>query len=194
MEREALLEHLRRKGEEKIGLLWREAEEKAHEQRQAASRTLAEQKELSAAEFSARLDLQAQRRVAEAKRQAGQRRTESYGALAARLWQLAAANLHHLRDENYQQVFAQLVQELPAHAWETVIVHPGDEALAVAAFPGAAIATDSRITGGFEVSGEQGRVRIVNTLDKRLERAWPELLPVLMQAIAAVEPDETTAL
>jgi V/A-type H+-transporting ATPase subunit E len=31
-----------------------------------------------------------------------------------------------------------------------------------------------------EVNGDGGRIRIVNTLEKRLERGWPELLPDLI--------------
>jgi V/A-type H+-transporting ATPase subunit E len=37
-----------------------------------------------------------------------------------------------------------------------------------------------------EVIAEGGRVRVDNTLEKRLERAWPELLPRLLNAILRV--------
>ena len=121
--------------------------------------------------------------LAEAERQAALIKLEAEKVLAGRLYTLAHGTLARLRDARYAELFAALVEELLPCQWQTVRVNPADSELAKASFPGAAIETDSGITGGMEVIAEGGRVRVVNTLEKRLERAWPELLPRLLNAI-----------
>src|SRR5512133_229294 len=121
--------------------------------------------------------------MAQAARQAARIRLEAENELAGRLYTLAHGTLTRLRDDHYPELFAALVEELLPCQWQAVRVNPADSALAEAAFPGAAIETDSGISGGLEASAEGGRVRIDNTLDKRLERAWPEHLPRLLNAI-----------
>jgi hypothetical protein len=34
-----------------------------------------------------------------------------------------------------------------------------------------------------EVTGDNGRLCVVNTLEKRLERGWPQLLPEMIRAV-----------
>lgn len=121
--------------------------------------------------------------LAEAERQAALIRLEAEQAFGSRLYALARDTLVQLRDDRYPELFAALVKELlPCH-WQTVRVNPVDTELAGALFPGVEIQADSGITGGLEVSAEGGKVRIDNTLEKRLERAWPELLPRLLSTI-----------
>jgi V/A-type H+/Na+-transporting ATPase subunit E len=96
---------------------------------------------------------------------------------------VARAFLAELRDNGDAELFAALEAELLPCQWETVRVNPADAELAEVRFPGARIETDGGITGGLEVAADGGRVRIDNTLEKRLERGWPELLPRLMNAI-----------
>lgn len=121
--------------------------------------------------------------LAEAERQAALIKLEAEKVLAGRLYTLAHGILPRLRDDGYAELFADLVEELLPCQWETVRVNPADSELAKTSFPGVAVETDCGITGGMEVSAEGGRVRVVNTLDKRLERAWPELLPHLLKVI-----------
>lgn len=195
MTRESMLQHLRLQGEETISRLWREAETRIREQRALAERTLAEQREQAATEFSARLDLLGRTGQMEARQQADRRRVTAHNQLAARLKELAVANLATLRSMDYDRVFALLVDELPKGVeWEGVTVHPDDRGLAAAALPRASITTDSAITGGLAVTAREGRVRIVNTFDKRLERAWPEILAVLLHELASAgERDDNPA-
>jgi vacuolar-type H+-ATPase subunit E/Vma4 len=42
---------------------------------------------------------------------------------------------------------------------------------------------DDTVSGGLEVTGDAGRICIDNTLEKRLERGWQDLLPILVSAI-----------
>ena len=124
--------------------------------------------------------------MAEAKRQAALIKLEAENVLAGRLYTLAHGTLAQLRDDRYAELFVALVEELLPCQWQAVRVNPADSELAKASFPGAAIETDKGITGGMEVIAEGGRVRIDNTLEKRLERAWPELLPRLLNAVSRV--------
>jgi V/A-type H+-transporting ATPase subunit E len=124
--------------------------------------------------------------LAKAEWQAALIKLEAEKVLTGRLYTLAHDNLARLRDARYAELFAALVEELLPCQWQTVRVNPADSELTKASFPGAAIETDSAITGGMEVIAEGGRVRVDNTLDKRLERAWPELLPRLLNAVPRV--------
>ena len=121
--------------------------------------------------------------LAEAERQAALIRLEAEKALAGRLYTLAHGTLPRLRDDHYAELFSALAAELLPCRWETVRVNPADGGLAQASFPGAAIEPDGGISGGMVVVAEGGKVRVDNTLDKRLERAWPELLPRLLNAV-----------
>ena len=40
-----------------------------------------------------------------------------------------------------------------------------------------------QISGGLKVESPEGRVVIINSLDKRLEHLWPEILPEIMREL-----------
>jgi V/A-type H+-transporting ATPase subunit E len=60
-------------------------------------------------------------------------------------------------------------------------VSPQDLALARLHFPGAEIQGDPAIGGGFAATGDGGSYQVVNTLERRLERVWPLVLPLLLR-------------
>lgn len=96
--------------------------------------------------------------------------------------------LQHLRLQG-EEAIRRLRQEAEAKVREqraAAEVHPDDQGLARAALPQALIVGDRRITGGLAVKGQGGRMRVDNTLAKRLERAWPELLPKLLSELGQV--------
>jgi vacuolar-type H+-ATPase subunit E/Vma4 len=64
-----------------------------------------------------------------------------------------------------------------------VRVNPEDVALAGKYFPGAEIIPDRNITGGMDASTADGTIRIINTFEKRMERAWTDMLPVLIKDV-----------
>jgi vacuolar-type H+-ATPase subunit E/Vma4 len=103
--------------------------------------------------------------------------------LAGRLHALALEALGGLRNETYGDLFASLTAEIPSGAWQRVRVNPLDRSLAERHFPLATIVCDPAIGGGFEVEAEEGRIRIGNTLETRLDRAWPDVLPALMRDV-----------
>ena len=187
MNRESMLEHLRRQGEEAIAELWRAAEAKIEERRAEAGRSSARRREEAEVEGAARRSQSARDVLMAARRQAEEQRNGCRHQLRQRLAALAPPILLSLRDEEYPRTFALLVAELPEQEWIAATVNPDDRELAAAAFPGAAIAIDPLMSGGFTVTGRGGRMRVVNTFEKRLERAWPELLPPLLGDILGEE-------
>jgi len=74
-----------------------------------------------------------------------------------------------------------MAAEIPPLPWKTVRVNPEDVGIARKHFPGAVIITDEGISGGMDVMTGDGKIRVINTLEKRLERAWGDILPHLMK-------------
>lgn len=101
-------------------------------------------------------------------------------SLSDRLFNLSLSCLHELRRDGYENVFPALVKELPQAGWEEVCVHSADAVMAQRYFPGSEIVSDDTISGGFEAASENRRRHIINTFEKRLERAWEVILPSLV--------------
>jgi len=113
--------------------------------------------------------------------------------LSARLEAAAVSSLTALRKADYETVFGKMARELPALAWHTVRVNPGDVALAGKFFPGAEVVPDGNITGGLDASIKDGSIRVINTFEKRLERAWSDMLPLLIRDVYREVSDGTPA-
>jgi len=178
-----LIEALRREGEERRAALCLETEAEA-------ARLEAE----CAAELEAIGRRQAQLRqtlgrreaglvLAEARRQADQLRLEAENRLAGRCSDLARSLLPEMGSAGGSELFGRLAAELFAAQWQTVRVRPGDAAEARRLFPQAVVESDAALAGGLQAAAGEGRVLIDNTLEKRLERGWPELLPALRRAV-----------
>jgi len=103
--------------------------------------------------------------------------------LSTRLYRTARESLHVLRNERYRDIFESLARELPPDEWEVVKVRGDDREIAKGCFPGSEILEEKGISGGFEAVTKGGNIRIVNTLEKRLERAWAEMLPEIMKDV-----------
>lgn len=178
-----LIAALRRDGEEQLEKIRNDAEREAERVKGDASARI----ERLRAEYAGRLApleaAQARTILADAESRASSIRLAAESVLAGKLFLLACSSLHHLRDAGYEQLFADLVRELPPGEWRRVVVNPADMALAARHFPDAEITPDPAVVGGLEVSEEGGRISIVNTLEKREERAWPELLPDILRDI-----------
>jgi vacuolar-type H+-ATPase subunit E/Vma4 len=113
--------------------------------------------------------------------------------LSGLLKDIATSSLPALRKADYEDVFGKLVRELPALAWKKVRVNPEDIALAGKFFPAAEIVPDRDITGGLDASTEDGSIRVINTFEKRLERAWSDMLPLLVKEVYQEVSDGTPA-
>lgn len=180
-----LIDSLRRGGEEKVQAIRQATEAEAARIEAEHAARIEALRDAYARRQQAAMAAQARDLLAEAEREGGMVRLEAENVLAGRLYLVARALLAELREQEGAGLFAALAAELLPCQWETVRVNPADAELAKVRFPQARIESDDGITGGLEVAAEGGRVRIDNTLEKRLERGWPELLPRLMNAITA---------
>ena len=104
-------------------------------------------------------------------------------ALSERLFSLALSCLGELRGEGRKKAFMSLYKELPDVKWEHVEVHPGDMEYASEVFPEASIKPGDNISGGMRVMNGNGKICITNTLEKRLERSWEDMLPLLTRDV-----------
>ncbi|MHB8788882.1 MAG: hypothetical protein ACYDBT_03280 [Desulfobulbaceae bacterium] len=180
---ELLLEDLRRTSELRVAAIWRQAESDA-----AALRAEQEKALAAARELLARQRAEAERAVAEpiiraAEIQALRIQDDACRELGERLHGLARQELARVRQAEYPAIFAVMVAELPEVPWDEVRVSPQDLTLARRHFPGAEIKGDPAITGGFMAKRDNGGFRVVSTLERRLELAWPFAQPLLLRQI-----------
>jgi V/A-type H+/Na+-transporting ATPase subunit E len=181
MGQEQLIEELRRIGEESAEAVRREADAEIEQLRSEAAARL-ESVRGDAAEHRASACAEETRTIlAGAAGRSRLIRIAAENALAERLHEEARRSLRSLRNRDYEKLFVLLATELPPLRWEKIRVNPADLDLAGHQFPDAEIVADAAIAGGLEASCYGKQVRVDNTLEKRLERAWPELLPSLIR-------------
>jgi V/A-type H+/Na+-transporting ATPase subunit E len=178
---EELIESLRKQADEKIREVWRKAEEEAVKIRAAASLRLETLRLDNAAGLSSQKEIE--KVFLEADNSARMIRLTSENRLFVRLYSIAFSYLGLLREKGYEDMFRRYVLELPPFGWQVVQVNPNDLGLAKKFFPGAEIVAEREITGGMEAEAEEGRIRVTNTFEKRLERIWPQMLPGLLDDI-----------
>lgn len=176
-----LIESLYKECEDKIRFMWKEIETEAEKIRAEKSGRLDQIR----AEYSVTLKKEVKSHEKKVLTKAGVEvrtiKLLAERALSDRLYPLAISFLHELKNEKYRVEFESLVKELPAVQWEEVCINPDDAQIAKAHFVDSRITHDNAITGGFEVRRKEGRIRINNTFEKRLERAWEDLLPLLIK-------------
>lgn len=188
-----LIDSLRKAADERVRLLWQEAESKAAELRSDAARRIVQLRDDLEKSRTAAGPGHNSTEFAEAQHKAHLIRLSARQELSRRLYEMAAGSLPALRDGNYDRIFTKMAAELPALDWKSVLVNPADAALARKHFPQAAVKSDANITGGMDVSTAEGSVRIINTFEKRLERAWREMLPGLLKDALREVTDGTSA-
>ncbi len=176
-----LIESLRRSGDEKIRALRQEAEQEAEAVRTAACGRLEELRRRHADRLAAAAGEETARALAGAGNKARAVRLASEKELSARLLTASRAALNQLRAAQYPAFFEKMVLELPSLAWSLVRVNPADVGLARKYFPEAEIIPVESISGGVDVTVGDSTIRVINTLEKRLERAWNELLPLMVK-------------
>lgn len=186
-----LIESLRAAAAERVNALWLEASAEADAARAACAQKSLQAKEETGRIIASRVALiRAQALLASHRKERGLRLAADQ-KLAALLYSIAVSRLPLLRDHGYEAVFQKLAQELPRFAWGSVKVHPDDVERARTFFPNAKITATEAISGGIEATSDDGRVTVVNTCEKRLERAWESMLPELIQEAAHGTPSRT---
>ena len=193
MGRAELIESLRSRATEDMDALRSDARARAEAYRLELAQALEQQRmrETEAAAALARKLLDDA--TVEARQCAREIRAQTGLVLADRLYRLAVAELPNLRDASGPELFLALARELPQRDWQRIRVNPADREPARARFPAAEVVCDPGIRGGLDVEADAGRIRVSNTLETRLETAWPDLLPRLINDLLAESDGHRTA-
>ena len=178
-----LILSLRRAGEENIRRLQQDAEREAELLRASLSGKIGELRRRTADELEIFAREETRRILAEEGGRARSIRLGAEKALSDRLLSIALASLEQLRQKGYPALFEKMVSELPPLPWKTVRVHPVDKELAHRLFPDAEIVPEETIRGGIDAATADGAIRVVNTFEKRVERVWADLLPLLINDV-----------
>ncbi|NIQ96834.1 MAG: hypothetical protein GWN87_23600 [Desulfuromonadales bacterium] len=178
-----LIETLRYKGEQRVRALWTEAEDEAERLQTEKEARLEKAREEIAQQLEQAEQSQARERLQQALEKSREIVLDAEHVLASRCYKLAAGMLGRLGGEDRRLLLRKLAEEIPEASWARVSVNPLDRDAASRLFPQAEIVTDEAISAGLAVSTAGGRIEIDNTLEKRLQRLWPALLPELMQQI-----------
>jgi V/A-type H+-transporting ATPase subunit E len=176
-----LIESLQRMADEKTRAIRREAEAEAEGIRVETAAKIEQMRQEYDRLRAGRAEEETARALSEADSRARMSRLTAEGGLSRRFFSHASSRLGRLRDGQYPGRFSALVGELPRRQWERVSVNREDLGRGREFFPGAEIIADDRISGGVEVAIEDGKIRVINTFEKRLERVWEDLLPDLMK-------------
>jgi vacuolar-type H+-ATPase subunit E/Vma4 len=175
-----LIESLRKASEGRVCAIWTDAEEEVRKIWADVSHEIDRMREEYAGILSGPAHVEVSTILMEAHKKARMIGLSAEDLISKRLFSLAMTLLHRLRNEGYEDLFGRFARELPPLRWQTLKVNPDDVDLARKYFPDAEIFPDSNIAGGFRATAEAERIRVVNTFEKRLERAWADLLPDLM--------------
>lgn len=175
-----LADAIRRKGKDDAEAVWQKARADAEAYRAARTHDLEDRRSRAAQDLTAMEAESEFSANADAGREARKIVATAKVALSDRLYGIAA---HALPGMRTTEVFAMLAAELPSRSWQRVTVNPADKRAAHKLFVDAEIVCDPAIAGGMDVEAEGGRVRIANTLQTRLDAAWPEILPGLMKDV-----------
>jgi vacuolar-type H+-ATPase subunit E/Vma4 len=192
MSSQELIESLRHAAGEKARLLREETEREAEDLRLAVSRKVDDLRRRYADRLAAVSREEERNALAEAGRRARAARLSAEKTLSDRLFLLARSSLSRLREDGYPAVFEKLAAELPPMPWKVVRVHPADVILARKYFPDAEIVPLEAVTGGVDAEVDGGKIRVVNTFEKRLERLWDDLLPHLIRDVYKEVPNGTS--
>ena len=187
-----LVSHLQKEGEEKIQQLWADVKKQAEQVRSEAADRTGEIRSAYEKDQSIKAGDQAEIIISESRRKARSLQLSAEQALAERLYETAHSLLPTLRDDRYRDIFSSICREIPESDWSDVKVHPQDEAMARSCYADTRIETDNSISGGLSVRGSRGKTAVVNTFEKRLEKAWEDLLPLIIKDIKKGLSDDET--
>ena len=178
---EELIESLWQEAEKKISEIIRETDEEENRIAKEALLRISRLREDSQQRCASESEKRTEETLSEVERKARLINIEEDLKLSERLYRISKASLSILRNLDYQVSFRNMAAELPPLSWKTVRVNPEDAGLSLEQFPEAGIITDNSISGGMDVMSDEGKIRVINTLEKRLERAWGDILPLIMK-------------
>lgn len=178
-----LITSLKKEADEKVRSIWREADAEIERLREEAARRVKGLRESYETIREDSTQEVQEKIISEAIYKAREIRLQAEHALSERLLSLASSSTEMLRDTDYGEVFSMLVRELPESNWKEIRVNPEDTDIARGHFPDAEIIPDETITGGFEATRMDSRMSVINTFKKRLEKAWDNILPLIIRDI-----------
>lgn len=177
---EELLNTLKKNERQQIDDIWRAAESEAEVLRTQVAETISDITKNHASQLTSACQKSMRTIFSETEIKTREKKLFAYQALDEALKNAAVTQLPLLRQQNYETAFASLVAELPAREWEKIVVNPADLELAAKFFAADIIHADATISGGLLAETANGRIIVDNTLEKRLERKWPHILPDLI--------------
>lgn len=181
-----LIDSLIKEGDEKIKKIWLDAERVAEKILDEKNKKINEiinryekLKKISVKEQTDHILL-------DAEKESRRIRLEAEERFLKKLFDLAVSMLHLLRNKNYRDIFKALLMEIPEYKWDIIIVNDDDLDIAKKFFSNTQVIADRRISGGFIIMTRDKNICIDNTFEKRLQRAWQEIIPGLMKEIRSV--------
>ena len=180
MGRRELLEALQREGQETMAAITARGAAAAEELRSQAEERLARLRREDEQECERLCSDRKRTLLGKAACEAALIRLRAEHALGLRLQERARSSLQALVSDDAEKLFRSLAAELPAMPWSTISASPGDALCAAALFPDATVIPDTTISGGLKAATADQSLTVDNTLEKRLERLWPDLLPPLL--------------
>jgi vacuolar-type H+-ATPase subunit E/Vma4 len=188
MGRNELLAALQREGREKVAAISGRRAAEEERLRAETARKIAELRQ----EHEAQLELLCSGRrrllLAKASREAALLRLRAEHALALRLHERARHALPQLYGDDAERLFSQLAAELPSLPWQMIWTTPDASSAAAALFPTATIVADPALAGGLKAALAEDSLTVDNTLETRLEKLWPDLLPQLLTELREAPP------
>jgi len=184
---------LQREGEAQVRDFWQQAEAAVETRRKEIEAELAQLRTETDCQLQAETTALRNNLLLAAQTRALEGRLHTEAALEERLLILAHQLLPELARDDRSKLWEALCEELPAADWAILKVHTADQKLAGRDFPMVEIECDDALGGGVIVTNADGMIRIDNSLDCRLKRAWPDLLPKLLTELRARVDDDETA-
>ncbi len=178
-----LVETLKQNQADQVQDIWTAAENEAGEIRKQTSETIARLRQEHEIVVAKARKQESEQFLSDACDRAQQCQLFAERKLADMVFQEAGQMLATLRTNQYEEVFAKLAAEIPERQWQSVRVNPQDDALAGKHFPNTRIETDSTICGGFIVTAESRKITVDNTFEKRFERNWAMVMPLIIKEI-----------
>jgi vacuolar-type H+-ATPase subunit E/Vma4 len=177
---EELLNTLKNNGQKQTDDIWQAAKKEAEILRAQVAEAISDITKVHADQLASACHKSMRSIFLETEIKTRRKKLFAYQALDLALRNAAVMQLPQLRKQNYKEVFANLVAELPERQWEKIVVNPADLELAVSFFAGDIIHPDSTISGGLLAITANGKIIVDNTFEKRLERKWIHILPPII--------------
>ena len=177
---EELLNTLKKNEQKQIDDIWQAAKSEAETLRKQVADATADITKNHADQLASACQKSMRSIFSETEVKAREKKLFAYQAFDQALQNAAIKQLPALREQNYEKVFANLVNELPESQWEKIVVNPADLELAAKFFAANIIHSDSAISGGLIAVTTNGKIIVDNSFEKRLERKWFQILPSII--------------